>query len=96
MSSWAGARGLALNESGRKSLRAAYVLWFVLGHVGAHRFYLDRKATALAMPVLFVLSAAATTVTRIGGLGLVTLLLWALIDAALIPSWVREHNDGFH
>jgi hypothetical protein len=78
----------------RKSVRAAYMLWFVLGYVGAHRYYVDRKASAVAMPTLFVVATLATTYTPLGGLGLVGLLMWALADAVLIPGWVRDHNDS--
>lgn len=40
--------------AGRKSVLLAYVLWFFLGMLGAHRLYLRRWRTALAMAVLTI------------------------------------------
>jgi len=35
---------LQLYEAGRRSIGLAYVLWFFLGTLGAHRFYLKRSS----------------------------------------------------
>jgi hypothetical protein len=60
----------------RKNRVVAFVLWGTLGWFGAHRFYLERPVTGLAM--LFTLG---------GG------LLWWIVDAFLIGSMVKTHND---
>ena len=43
-------------ESGKKSSGICYLLWFFLGGFGAHRFYLGRTGSAIAMLVLYILS----------------------------------------
>ncbi len=57
----------------------AYVLWFFLGWVSAHRFYLGRPGTAiLQICSYFIL---------IG-------FVWLLIDVFLIPGMVRENQSA--
>lgn len=77
----------------KKSLIVAYVLWFFLGYVGAHRFYLGRPVSGLTMlalsAVVFIL-----TLVSFGVLGFLWFLvgLWWLIDALLIPGIVAGRN----
>lgn len=77
----------------KKSLIVAYVLWFFLGYVGAHRFYLGRPVSGLMMlalsAVVFIL-----TLVSFGVLGFLWFLvgLWWLIDALLIPGIVAGRN----
>lgn len=60
------------------SVVLAYALWFFLGFVGAHRFYLGRPGTAILQVLsLFVLVG----------------FLWLLLDAFLIPAMVRAKQD---
>lgn len=77
----------------KKSLVVAYVLWFFLGYVGAHRFYLGRPLSGLLM---LALSAVVFTLTLVsfGFLGFLWFLvgLWWLIDALLIPGIVAGRN----
>lgn len=77
----------------KKSLVVAYVLWFFLGYVGAHRFYLGRPLSGL---VMLALSAVVFTLTLVsfGFLGFLWFLvgLWWLIDALLIPGIVAGRN----
>ncbi len=54
------------------SVVAAYLLWFFLGFVSAHRFYLGRIGSAICQLVLNLL--------LIG-------LVWLVIDLFLIPAW---------
>ncbi|MFC6789334.1 TM2 domain-containing protein [Methylobacterium komagatae] len=56
------------------SVVAAYLLWFFLGFVSAHRFYLGRIGSAICQLVLNLL--------LIG-------LVWLVIDLFLIPRMVR-------
>src|SRR5579875_3694077 len=57
----------------------AYLLWFFLGFVSAHRFYLGRPGSA----ILQILSYFVL----IG-------LVWWVIDAFLIPSMIREKQSA--
>lgn len=67
----------------KPSSGVAYLLCLFLGPLGAHRFYLGRKGSAIAMLIL--------SITIVG------LLIsgpWAFIDLFLIPSIIREKIDG--
>lgn len=65
------------NES--KSTGAAYLLWFFLWWVSAHRFYLGRPGTA----ILQILSYFVL----IG-------FVWVLVDAFLIPGMIQKQKDA--
>ena len=78
----------------KKSLLAAYVLWFFLGYVGAHRFYLGRTLSGLLMLALAAVTLVLSLVS-FGILGFLWLLvgLWWLVDALLIPGIVADRNS---
>jgi TM2 domain-containing membrane protein YozV len=76
------ARALMLFEANKKTVLVAYLLWFFLGAFGAHNFYLKRTGVAVAQLIL--------TLTIVG---LVISLVWVLVDAFLIPGWVRNQNN---
>ncbi len=63
----------------------AYLLLVFLGGFGAHRFYLGKTGTAVAMLILWVLG----WMTLILGVGLIMLAavgIWAFVDLFLIPG----------
>ncbi|HEV7291633.1 MAG TPA: NINE protein, partial [Devosia sp.] len=69
-------------------------LWFFLGYVGAHRFYLGKPVSAL---VLLALSASILLLTFVS-FGFLSFLwfivgLWWLIDALLIPGMAAGRNS---
>src|ERR1700744_6454013 len=66
----------------RKSAVIAYILWFFLGWFGAHNFYLGRKGVGIAQ-VLLTISLVGWLIT----------VVWVLVDAFLIPGWVRRENN---
>ncbi len=68
-------------EADRKSVGVAYLLWLVLGGFGVHRFYAGSTKTGI-MQLLLLLSVV----------GWLVLVPWLLIDLALIPGLVRDHN----
>ncbi|MGB3796566.1 MAG: TM2 domain-containing protein [Alteraurantiacibacter sp.] len=68
-------------EAHRKSTGASFLLWFFLGFLGAHRFYLGHTRSAIVQ-LLMCLSVV----------GIIPLAFWWLIDAFLIPDMVREEN----
>lgn len=80
-----------LYDATKKSLLVAYLLWWFLGFVGAHRFYLGRTGSAVLMLLLSAVSWVLTFVL-VGFLGLALIGLWWLIDALLIPGMVRRDN----
>lgn len=66
----------------KPSMATAYVLGVFLGIFGAHRFYLDRKGSGIAMLILSI------TI-----LGLIITFPWHIIDWFLIGGWVRNKTD---
>lgn len=76
------ARAMMLFEANKKTAIVAYLLWFFLGVFGGHNFYLKRTGAAVAQLIL--------TITVIGS---VITVIWVLIDAFLIPGWVRNQNN---
>lgn len=75
-----------------KSIGAAYLLWFFLGGVGAHRFYLGQKTTGLVMLVLLIVGIITTPI-MVGSVLLMALGIWVLVDAFLIPGLVQKQKD---
>ncbi|GGF64826.1 hypothetical protein GCM10007301_25750 [Azorhizobium oxalatiphilum] len=60
------------------SLVLAYLFWFFLGIVSAHRFYLGRPVTAVIQILTYFI-----------GIG----LIWLVVDAFLIPGLARAKRD---
>ena len=87
------AKAMMAFESGKKSAGISYLLWFFLGGFGAHRFYLGRTGSAIAMLVIYVVSWILTFVA-IGALGLIVIGIWWIVDAFLIPGMVRDNNES--
>ena len=76
------ARTMMLYEANKKEALIAYLLWFFLGMFGGHNFNLSRIGVAITQLVL--------TITLIG---MVITVVWVLVDAFLIPGWVRRQNN---
>lgn len=76
------ARALMLFEANKKNILVAYILWFFLGLFGAHNFYLKRTGVGVAQLIL-TLTLIGTAIT----------IVWIIIDAFLIPGWVRNQNN---
>jgi TM2 domain-containing membrane protein YozV len=75
-------RVLMLYEANKKTALVAYILWFFVGLFGAHNFYLGRTGVAVAQLILSIII-----------IGLPITLIWVLVDAFLIPSWVTQQNN---
>jgi TM2 domain-containing membrane protein YozV len=75
-------RALMLYEANSKSVLVAYILWFFVGLFGGHNFYLARIGVAVTQLIL--------TITVVGS---VITLIWIIVDAFLIPGWVRNQNN---
>lgn len=75
-------RALMLYEANKKTVVAAYLLWFFVGLLGAHNFYLKRTGVAITQLILSLTVA-----------GLIVTIFWVLVDAFLIPGWVRNQNN---
>src|SRR5262245_58291942 len=87
----ADAQAMMAFESRRKTIAVAYILWFFFGGVGGHRFYAGRTFSGVAMLALFI-GGWILTLAVVGVFVLVGLGIWALVDAFLIPGWIRDYN----
>lgn len=68
-----------------KTMLISYVLWFFLGGFGGHRFYHGKTGSAVGLLVLTILTAWFTFD--------IPTLIWVIIDAFLIPGWVKEDEE---
>jgi TM2 domain-containing membrane protein YozV len=75
-------RVMMLYEANKKTALVAYILWFFLGLFGAHNFYLGRTGVAVAQLILSLIIV-----------GMVITIFWVLVDAFLIPGWIRRQNN---
>lgn len=76
-----------LYQANSKSAGVTYLLWFFLGGFGGHRFYAGKPGTAVVFIILSIIGWCTVFV----GVGLL-LGIWWLVDAFLIPGWIRNHN----
>jgi TM2 domain-containing membrane protein YozV len=76
-------------EANKKSVGPSYILWLFLGLTGAHRFYNGKIGTGFIQLAMFLLWAASLFMFFPI---LFISVPWVLIDAFLIPSWIRDHN----
>lgn len=72
-----------------RTLAIAYILALVLGGLGAHRFYLNEKGTAMAL-LLVTLSSVALMVVAIGFFTIWISIVWVLADLFLMPGLARR------
>jgi len=71
------------------TMAIVYVVWFFLGTIGVHRMISGRVGSGVTMLVLNGLG----WLTFLIGIGFViwaALGIWWIIDAFLIPGWVRR------
>ena len=76
------ARAMMLFEANKKTALVAYLLWFFVGLLGGHNFYLKRTGVAVTQLIL--------SLTLVG---ILVTIVWVLVDAFLIPGWVRNQNN---
>lgn len=79
-------------QANQKSASTAYLLWFFLGGLSAHRFYMGKTGSAIGQALLWWCSLLLCYVL-IGFLIVWIPILWIFIDLFLISGWVREHNN---
>jgi len=75
-----------------KNMLVAYIIWFFLGGLGIHRFYLGRMKTGVAMLALSVVGAL-TVLFYIGILLLMVVGVWWLADAYFTQAIVTQENE---
>jgi len=75
-----------------KNILVAYLLWWFLGWLGIHRFYLGRTKTGLAQLFLFIIGVL-TLILIIGYFLLIAWIIWWLLDAYFTYKIVEEENQ---
>ncbi len=85
-------RAMMLFEANRKSIGVAYLLWLFLGFFGGHRLYSVKTGTAV-FQLLLMLLGLFLSIVHAGGPIIFVVAIWVLIDAFLIPGWVRNYNS---
>lgn len=80
-------------DARKKSALIAYVLWFCLGGLGAHNFYIGRTSVAITQLVLMLLGIL-TAVFIVGFFLIIPVCLWVLIDAFIIPGNIERYNTA--
>ena len=58
-------------DANKRSAVVAYLLWFFVGYLGAHRFYLNHTVSGVVMLLLFFLSIFFTVFGGVGSIGMV-------------------------
>jgi TM2 domain-containing membrane protein YozV len=101
------ARAMMMFQANQKSLLVSYLFWFFLGGLSVHRFYNGRIGSGVVQILMLIFGFVLITAggfmlavahggwiaMPIGALMLVFVGLWWLVDAFLIPGWVREQNN---
>ncbi len=87
------AHNLMIYDANKKSIMLAYILWIFLAYFGAHRFYTKNIGSAIAQLLLTITGWILLFVGGIGFIILLPLSIWLLVDAFLIPRWIRSHNN---
>lgn len=79
-------------QARKKDALIAYLLWFFLPLLGAHRFYCNRVGSGVAMLVITLVSIPLCFIL-IGFVTYFAVAVWWIVDAFLIPGWTQRHNE---
>ncbi|MCC2976229.1 NINE protein [Sphingomonas sp. PL-96] len=88
-----GAWRTGADGSASKSVAITYAFWLCLGAFGAHRFYAEKRRSAVGQ-LLLTIACIAVPDVNIGAALLAAVMLWLLADAFLIPRWIRGYNQS--
>jgi TM2 domain-containing membrane protein YozV len=87
------ARAMMMFGANKKSLAVSYALWFLLGMLGGHRFY-NRRIGSAVVQLLMTIVGLLFSIAIVGWLLLIPVAIWVIVDAFLMPGWVRRHNSS--
>lgn len=80
-------------QANSRNIVIAYLLWFFLGFLGVHRFYLGRVMSGVIMLALWAMGTGLAFIL-IGWLFLIPWGIWWFLDLFLIPGMVRAENNA--
>ena len=78
----------------RKSKLIAYILLFIFGFIGGHRFYVGKFVSGFIM-LIFAFIAIFLTLNGAEDLGNIFSIIpaiWSFVDIFLIPGMIRTYN----
>ncbi|MDO7805880.1 TM2 domain-containing protein [Lactiplantibacillus pentosus] len=71
-------------ELQKKSALITYLLCLFIGTLGAHRYYVGKTGSAIAITLITVLTL---------GFGAIVTGIWALVDLFLINGWLQDDRS---
>lgn len=74
------------------STHVSYLLWYGIGYIGAHNFYLKRIHLGIIFVILFIVGLATIPV-KFGVIPLSILAVLLVIDFIRIPKIVKSKNS---
>ncbi len=77
-------------ENKKKSMLIAYLLWWFLGFVAAHRIYAE-KPFGLFLGLWIV--AIILSFFLVGIILVIPMAIWTLIDGIFLHKWINEYNE---
>lgn len=80
-------------EAQKKSAGLAFVLCWLLGNFGAHRFYLE-KPHAVTKLVIMLVSIPLVFLFCVGYVGILAMTIWTIVDLFHVSGWVKEYNTN--
>lgn len=85
--------GLNKNETYRSKV-IVLLLWFFLGQLGVHNFYLGRTGIGITQLILGIVGYATSWIL-IGFLPLIVLWIWLLVDLIMVLVAPESDNLGW-
>ena len=80
-------------QNSGKNIVVAYLLWFFLGALGGHRFYLGKNGSGLTQALLTILGYA-TLFFIVGGVLLLALGIWLIMDLFMISQEIERSKEA--
>lgn len=80
-------------DANKKSAGVAYLLWFLFGGLGIHRFYLGKNRTGAALLSITVISLFLMAIL-IGFITIWISVIWWFIYLFLVGDMVRKYNSN--
>ncbi len=81
-------KSMMVYEAQKKNAGIGYILWFLFGLFGAHRFYLGKVLSGFLQLVLGVLALLTISTPLL----LSIWAIWWIYDALVMPGWVSARN----